>query len=477
MKKGPVYTLLSRFCEYREVGGCLRFVEEIIRPDIISDDQRKVLAVVGPGCRISVVSGTTVGKTAMVAWIIIWFICCHTWGKCIVTSTKFEQVLRTIWPEVRKWADRLPPEWGSQFTITSNRIFLEPVLKDRCFASPETAAKENVAAYQGKHDKNIIFLFDEASGIDPTIWDAARGSYSTVGAMWVCTGNGNYSSGSFFDTHHKNKRFWTTFSFSTEKSPFASPTYVKEMEEEFGRDHNMFRIRVLGKFPKSDPDTLIPFDWAQEAADRDVRPDEKIERIAGLDPSGGGADPVGFCIRKGTLAYDFQEWTANEAMPTVGRVYKMWEKRLFDKIAVDAIGVGSGVVSRLEELGVPVIPVNVGMPPILRQSAFRLRDELWWAAREWFESRIVRIEAGENGNQKFLDKFIHEVTMPKMVLHSTGKDKVESKEQLRMAGRLGYSPNIADAFCLTFARGIPTRNIGYARKTELPKQDGSAYVW
>lgn len=461
----------KKVAEYRAAGGCLKFVEEVLRPATISADQRKALACVGPDCRISIVSGTTVGKTALVSWVIIWFICCHAVGKCVVTSAKFDQVLKTIWPEVRKWSDLLPPAWGEHFTITSERIFLSPALKDRCFASPETAAKENVAAYAGKHDKNIIFLFDEAAGIAHEIWEAARGSFSTPGAMWIVTGNGVYSSGDFYETHHKNAAYWRTFSFSSLDSPFVSPDYCQEMAQEFGKDSNMYRVRVLGKFPSSDPDTLVRFDLVEESLDRDVKPSPTIERIAGLDPSGGGADPVGFCIRQGARSYAFEEWNASEPMPTVGRVMQMWKDHKFDKIVVDAIGVGAGVVSRLEELGVPVVPVNVGMPPIMKPDCLRLRDELWWQAREWFESRIVKIE----GDEKPLRKFIHEVSTPKYALHSTGKIRVEPKDSLKKAGRLGYSPGLADAFCLTFAQGIPTRNA--QPRYDDTEMEAPAYVW
>ena len=199
----------------------------------------------------------------------------------------------------------------------------------------------------------MVFLFDEAAGIAHEIWEAARGSFSTPGCIWICTGNGNYAHGDFYDTHHKNAEFWQRFSFSSLNSPFVSTTYCNEMAREFGEESNMYRIRVLGKFPRHDADTLIPFDWVEEAKDRDVLVDDKLERIAGLDPSGGGNDPVGFCIRQGPLAYGFQEWPALEAMPTVGRVFKMYKEGLFSKVVVDAIGVGSGVVSRLEKWACP----------------------------------------------------------------------------------------------------------------------------
>ncbi len=466
----------AQVAAYRKKGGCLLFVEEVLQPEIISADQRKALAEVGPDCRISIVSGTTVGKTALVAWVLIWFICCHADGKCVVTSTKYDQCIKVVWPEVRKWAERLPRVLAKDFTITSERIFLVPALKDKCFASPETAAKENVAAYQGRHGTNFLILFDEAAGIAHEIWEAARGCFSTPGAMWICTGNGNYASGDFYDSHNKNREFWTPFSFSSLDSPFVSKTYCDDMEKEFGKDSNMYRIRVLGKFPKSDPDTLIRFELAEEAMERELKVDPKLDRIAGLDPSGGGEDSVGFCIRRGPLLNSFMEWKATDTMAAVGRVVKLYEEKKFDRVVVDAIGVGSGVASRLIEMKVPTVAVNVGIQPIMKPDANRLRDELWWAMREWFESRIVRIEAGES-DRKTLDRFIHEATSPKYSILSTGKIQVESKDAMRRADRIGRSPNLADAACLTFARGIPVRGETQSRASDVPGQDPERYVW
>jgi len=459
---------------YRGPGGCWLFVKECIRPAIISRDQEAVLRAIEPNSRLSIVSGTTVGKTALISWVIIWFVCCHAMGKCIVTSTEYDQVLKTIWPEVRLWTANLPDAWKTLFTITSERIFLGPRLKDLCFASPETAAKENVAAYQGKHGKNFIMLFDEAAGIANEIFDAARGSFSTPGAIWICTGNGNYASGDFYETHHKNAAYWKTFSFSSLDSPFVSQNYCKEMAEEFGVDSNMYRIRVLGLFPKHDPDTLIPFDWVQQAKERDIKPAETLPRIAGLDPNGGGNDRVGFCVRQGTVARDFMFWQYADTMQTVGRVMELYKARLFDKLAIDVIGVGTGVADRLVELGVPVIPVNAGSRMTMNPTKFKmLRDEMWWEARKWFESAIVRVEAGKHGDEKALLRFMHEVSTPKWKGESTGHTVIESKDSLRKADRLGHSPDIADAFCLTFAQGIPTKTARQFSKTiEQP-----GYVW
>ena len=61
------------------------------------------------------------------------------------------------------------------------------------------------------------------------------------------------------------------------------------------------------------------------------------------------------------------------------------------EIIVDSIGLGSAVVDRGIELELPVIPCAVSESPSLRGKYVRLRDELWFKAREWFVGKDVRI--------------------------------------------------------------------------------------
>lgn len=453
----------------------LAFVRHIINPPKISQDQTRFLAAAAKhNARVSVASGTTTGKTTTLSWLIWWFMMTRDEVRVPCTATKYDQVTKTLWPELAKWKAFMRPEFANMYTYKQEKLYRTSA-PDRCFAWPMAAAKERVEGFQGVHAENVMFVFDEAAGIPEEVYGAARRSASTPGAKWIIAGNPNRASGAFYDSHHSKAEFWTRIVMSSINSPFCDPKYVEGMKKEFGEESNMYRIGVLGKFPKHDADTLIPFDWVEEALDRDVRPDKHQERIAGLDPSGGGADPVGFCIRQGARVYGFDEWQASEAMPTVGRVAAMWKEKLFDRIVVDAIGVGSGVVSRLEELKIPVVPVNVGMNTIMRPDCFRLRDELWWMAREWFESRVVQVSR-DGSTEKMINKFVHEVSMPKMYRHSSGKIQIEDKDSLRKAGRLGYSPNIADAFCLTMAEGIPVRGKRFT-PADIPMSRGDNYVW
>ena len=78
-------------------------------------------------------------------------------------------------------------------------------------------------------------------------------------------------------------------------------------------------------------------------------------------------------------------------METAGRIKTEFEDTRWDakpvEICVDSIGIGAGLVDRLAELGLPARGVNVAESSAMGDRFMRLRDELWWAAREWLEAR------------------------------------------------------------------------------------------
>jgi hypothetical protein len=85
--------------------------------------------------------------------------------------------------------------------------------------------------------------------------------------------------------------------------------------------------------------------------------------------------------------------------------------------------------------------VNVSESPALGQKYNKLRDELWFRVREWFEARDCKIP--------FDETLIDELSQPTFEFLSSGKLKVEGKTEMKKRGL--RSPDLADAFMLTFA--------------------------
>jgi hypothetical protein len=137
-------------------------------------------------------------------------------------------------------------------------------------------------------------------------------------------------------------------------------------------------------------------------------------------------------------------------MQTTGRVVAEYEALAPSKrpaeILVDSIGVGSGVVDRLQELGLPVRGVNVAESPSMGDTYMNLRSELWFKCKAWLEDRSCKLPKD--------DQLIAELTAIRYSFTSSGKMKAESKDEMRKRG-LG-SPDLADALCLTMASDAAT---------------------
>ena len=140
-----------------------------------------------------------------------------------------------------------------------------------------------------------------------------------------------------------------------------------------------------------------------------------------------------------------KSWSKKDLMELAGIIvneYEItrWEDRP-DHIYVDSIGIGAGLADRLVELDLPAVGIAVSESPSMKEKFMRLRDELYWNCRSFFEGRDVHIPND--------DVLISELTNIRYKYLSTGKLKIESKDELKRRGQ--RSPDVADAFILTFA--------------------------
>lgn len=427
------------------------------------DWQKDVLESLLTYDKISIKSGHGTGKTALLSWIILWWLSCRLPCKIAVTANTSNQLSDILWSEIGKWHRNLPQGFKDLFEFKSDKINLVGVKDSFCVA--RTARREQPEALQGFHSPNMLFIADEASGIDDLIFQVAEGSLSTPNAKVLLTGNPTRSSGYFFDTFHTMSHRWKNFTVSCHDSQQVNQGFIEDMKTKYGEDSNVYRIRVLGEFPDNSDDSIIPLHLISESIKRDIEPSTD-DVVWGLDVARFGNDKTALAKRQGnTLLEKVKTWQGKDLMETVGLVVTEYEALPYSKrpteILVDSIGIGAGVADRLQELvDCQVTPVNVAELPGLQEKYLRLRDELWFLAREWFESRDAKIPEDEN--------LIAELVTPRYSFMSNGKIKVESKEQMKKRGH--QSPDLADAFCLTFgSRGAfanANRNYKWNRPIE-----------
>jgi len=130
--------------------------------------------------RIAVASGHGIGKSALVAWIILWAMstCPDTRG--IVTANTEAQLRTKTWPELAKWL-RLAVN-GHWFTYTSSALQSALPGRGRTWrVDAVTWSENNTEAIAGLHNKGkrAFAIFDEASAIPDPVWEPSRGRSPT----------------------------------------------------------------------------------------------------------------------------------------------------------------------------------------------------------------------------------------------------------------------------------------------------------
>lgn len=437
-----------------------------------------MLEAYGAGERgISIRSAHGPGKTAIVAIAANHHQVCRFPQKTIVTAPTKGQLFDGFWAELLKWTKRLPPEVLTLLDITNSRIFLKPA-PEESFTSVRLSRAEKPEALQGVHcdDGFVLLIGDEGSGIPDPIYEAASGSMSGSNVTTILISNPVRTAGFFFDTHHKLRRHWRTFHISADvpeadeqayRSARIIPEFVEEMELRYGRRSNAFRVRVLGEFPATDDDTIIPFELIESARERDVSVNPYAPEVWGLDVARFGSNQNTLIRRKANLIkFPALAWHGYDLMETVGKVKHEWDELPPSyrptEILVDIIGLGAGVHDRLRELGLPVRGINVGESAALEERYTNLRAELWFRGREWFSRKDCRFEAPpETATPLMLEAWHNlqaQLGMPRYKFTSSGKIAAESKDEMRKRGE--DSPDLADGFILTMASDAVTAAFG-----------------
>jgi hypothetical protein len=171
--------------------------------------------------------------------------------------------------------------------------------------------------------------------------------------------------------------------------------------------------------------------------------DPRGARVLGVDPARYGGARTGMVWRQGRKVYKASAISGLSTMQVVGLVAREITGGHVDKVFVDVVGLGAGVVDRLHELGYQniVVPVNAGAKATEPDRYLNKRAEMWDGMRIWFEDEPCQIVDS--------DEMQADIVAPEHHYQSTQRLVIESKED--MEKRQVRSPDLGDALALTFA--------------------------
>jgi hypothetical protein len=416
--------------------------------------QREVLLALERGeRRIAIRSGHGVGKSALLSWVLLWWLSVKPGAVIPCTAPTGHQLEDILWGEVSRWHRRMKEPFKSMISLSkgSARHRFSP---ESWFAVARTARRESPEALQGFHGKNLAFLIDEASGIPEEVFEVAEGALSTPGALVVMAGNPTRLEGAFYRAFHEERSHFSTFCFPSFASPLVDPSYGTRMAGRYGVDSDVYRVRVLGEFPKAEPDTLISLSLIEPALEREITPAAGELTVFGVDVARFGDDETVILRRRGGLVGRVDAYRGLDTMAVAGKVACFARAERPALIFVDVVGLGAGVADRLRELGFAVYPVSAGNRAGDSARFDDLRSELWWRVREWLESGSASLPPD--------GELVSQLSSIKYGVTSQGRIRVESKQERKKRGL--SSPDRGDALMMTFAsQALPPLNLEKGR--------------
>lgn len=466
-----------------------KFVRDVLKARLDAE-QQAIIESVQFNPMTAVASGTARGKDFVSACAAMCFMyLTPRWDKSgrLVKNTKIaltaptdRQVRNIMVPEIRRLhraAGCLPGRLVG-YDIRTNY--------EEWFLTGFKASDDNHEAWSGFHASNTMFVITEASGISETTYNAIEGNLQGNSRLLLVF-NPNTTTG-YAARAMKSDRFskfrlnslnaenvvkketvisgqvdynWVKDKVDNWCTPISKNDFNEgegdfNWEGMFYRPNDLFRVKVLGMFPKVAEDVLIPYEWIEIANRRWEEYTKegyttKKSCLIGVDVAGMGRDNSVICKRYGNYVEKFiahQSAGKADHMHVVGLVQNNMRKN--DKVFIDTIGEGAGVYSRLEELEVENVysfKASEGanrLTDITGQYSFaNMRAYCFWALRDWLDPKNKCYPAlPPNGY------LAEELTEIHWSFQSNGSIILEKKEDIKQ--RLKRSPDYSDALAETF---------------------------
>lgn len=406
---------------------------------------------------ISVRSGHGTGKTTALAWLILWVGLTKEDAKLPTTAPVAAQLTNLLIPEVNKWKSKMCSEFQSLVEIQSQDVKFKN--GNHCFA--RTARKENTESLAGVHASFVCYIADEASGIDQAVFNVIEGALTGDNFLFVMTSNPTRTTGTFFDSHNKKRNSYQHLHFDSEKSSNVNSKWVTDMEAKYGRDSDVFRVRVNGSFPNVNATGLFSLQDLEDAANR--KADANGSFALSVDVARYGDDSTIIAEKRGLQLKILKQLKHKSTTEVAGEVAYLSNQAPYGGIVVDTIGVGAGVFDQLKPIaGARLIDGNVGFSADDSNTYMNKRAEMYFKLRD-----AIKLGASIPPD----DELIEELLSIEYQFTETGKIKIKSKEHIKED--LGRSPDKADAFALLFFRDI--RPAGLAMNAPIQADMGE--VW
>jgi hypothetical protein len=285
---------------------------------------------------------------------------------------------------------------------------------------------------EGIHDQQgspAGLLIDEAKSIRDDILDTLERCHTTFRLFMSSTGQ---ASGGFYRIMTARAHLWKTFRVPSSDCPHVDPAEI-EADRQNLKD-SVFRIKHGAEWLTDAGDSMISLEHVRALIEN---PPEHISGrpVAFCDFAGPGDETV-LALCNGNRAEIVDAWRSKDTMHSVGKfLAHFWRLKLQGYDIGGDEGYGHQLMDRMAEERFHLQRFNNGQAAKRTEIYANLSAEWWSTVGQLIERRLLIIPNDE--------KLIAQLTSRRKLYDSKGRERLESKADMRARGV--ESPDRADA--------------------------------
>ncbi len=292
--------------------------------------QQDMLTSVWQHQRTSVSSCHAIGKDFTAALVALTFLEVFEPSIVITTAPTDRQVKLVLWQEIA--GHRVRSKTQLRGRLTQTQLTVAP----QHYATGFKSSKDTPERFQGFHAPHILYIVDEASGLEDSLYEAIEGGMSSGDARILQIGNPLSAAGQFYRAHHVERGMWNCIEVDYTDTPnyagvnedgswvipdgppkakyFILPQWAEDMRLKWGEENPLYQAKVRGRFPSEGVNSLISMLWVQRAIDT---PHDKQAAWApveiGLDIARYGDDESAMVVRQGRAFLALETWSSRDS--------------------------------------------------------------------------------------------------------------------------------------------------------------------
>ena len=290
-----------------------------------------------------------------------------------------------------------------------------------------TDTSGNIEGLHDQPESPAAILVDEAKSIRDEVLDALERCHTSYRLFMSSTGA---AFGGFYQICTAKSHLWKVFHIPSSMCPHVDPAAI-EADRDNLKD-NVFRIKHGAEWLYDDGDSMISLEHVRALIDNP--PEHVSGRPAAFCDFAGPGDESVLALCDGNRAEIIDAWRSKDTMHSVGKFLTLFRKLNLQSYQVGGDeGYGHQLMDRMQEEGFYLQRFN-GNPAKRGDIYANLSAESWSTVGQMIERRQIIIPNDE--------KLIAQLTSRRKLYDSKGRERLESKADLRARGV--ESPDRAD---------------------------------